>query len=136
MTGPEHFRLAADTMAEYEVIVDQGGDPGDMLAAATVHALLAQTAAFAMSQPVAGMPDEQGLDQGDFDDWYAAVNGLPPETREPVEEYPGELEHLRALLASVGKAADGDDAMNDLLIDHYSDSRIVDPQLNPGGAAR
>jgi hypothetical protein len=111
MTGPEHFRLAADTMAEYEVIVDQGGDPGDMLAAATVHALLAQTAAFAMSQPVAGMPDEQGLDQGDFDDWYAAVNGLP-------------------------QAADGDDAMNDLLIDHYSDSRIVDPQLNPGGAAR
>ncbi|MEE4540945.1 hypothetical protein V2S66_03055, partial [Streptomyces sp. V4-01] len=63
---------------------------------------------------------------------YAAVNGLPPETRKPVEQYPGELEHLRELLAAVGRTAPQSDASNpltEILIDHYSDARIVDAQL-------
>jgi hypothetical protein len=82
MTGPEHYTTADKTLAEYEVVLEQGGDPGDMIAYATAHALLAQTAAYAMAQPVAGMADEPGLEQEEFEDWYAAVNGLPAALRE------------------------------------------------------
>ncbi|MEE4546504.1 hypothetical protein V2S66_31630, partial [Streptomyces sp. V4-01] len=66
---------------------------------------------------------------------HAAVNGLPLETRRPVEEYPGELERLRALHTALGKAAGDNDALNDFLIDHFSDSRIVDPQLDAAAEA-
>ncbi|MER5461603.1 hypothetical protein ABT010_13135 [Streptomyces sp. NPDC002668] len=48
------------------------------------------------------------------------------------EEYPGELAHLRDLLRDVGRLADKQPEGNpvtELLIDHYSDSRMVDAQL-------
>lgn len=137
MTGPEHYHIAEKTMTEYELVLEQGGDPGDVLAYATAHFLAAQVAVAAMSQPVVGMPDEPGLDQEEFDDWYAAVNGLPVEARHPVESYPGELDHLRDLLAAVNRAANENklsEPFNDLLIDHFSDTRIVDAQLK-GGAS-
>jgi hypothetical protein len=51
----------------------------------------------------------------------------------PPEAYPGELAHLRDLLLAVCRLANDDDRLTDLLIDHYSDSRIVDAQLAKGG---
>lgn len=142
MTGPEHYTTAERLLAESRTIMrpnDEGHCEADrMIAEAQVHATLAQTAALAMSQPVAGMPDEPGLDQADFDDWYAALNGLPPEARKPVEEYPGELAHLRSLLSAVKHAAPTADPeaanpLTKILIDYYSDARIVDHTLASTG---
>ncbi|MEE4547031.1 hypothetical protein V2S66_34345, partial [Streptomyces sp. V4-01] len=70
MNGPQHFLEAERLLALADY--DSGHAPqaaADRRADAQVHATLAQTAAFVMAQPVAGMADEQGLDQGDFDDW-------------------------------------------------------------------
>jgi hypothetical protein len=63
---------------------------------------------------------------------YMARNGedypaMPPEA------YPGELAHLRDLLLAVSRLANTDDRVNELLIDHYSDHRIVDAQLTKAG---
>ncbi|GAA2929324.1 hypothetical protein [Streptomyces enissocaesilis] len=57
-------------------------------------------------------------------------------TTRPQEEYPGELAHLRDLLRAVGRLADTQPKGNPLtvlLIDHYSDSRMVDAQLAKEG---
>lgn len=54
------------------------------------------------------------------------------------EQYPGELEHLRGLLREVCRLSQGDAAdspLAQILIDHYSDPRIVDAQLAEGGAS-
>jgi hypothetical protein len=87
MTGPEHFiqgeRLLDDAATSLETTFEGYNPMADrMIAEATAHFLAAQVALTAMSQPIAGMPDEPGLDQEDFDDWYAAVNGLTATPRE------------------------------------------------------
>lgn len=54
------------------------------------------------------------------------------------EGYPGELEHLRSLLRDVSRLADTQpkgNPLTELLIDHYSDSRMVDAQLAKEQAA-
>lgn len=54
------------------------------------------------------------------------------------ERYEGELAHLRTLLASLQRldAEAGENSpVSELLIDHYSDARIVDPQLAGAGEA-
>ena len=54
------------------------------------------------------------------------------------ETYEGELAHLRTLLAALQRldAEAGDRSqVRELLTDHYSDSRIVDPQLAKAGEA-
>ncbi|MGW7053064.1 hypothetical protein [Streptomyces sp. NPDC054887] len=59
-------------------------------------------------------------------------------TASPQEEYPGELAHLRDLLRAVGRLADTQpegNPLTELLIDHYSDSRIADAQLAKGGTS-
>ncbi|WP_275558588.1 hypothetical protein [Streptomyces sp. 5-6(2022)] len=48
MTGPEHYREAERLLAEADNIAEQGGDMGEMIAAAQVHATLAQAAATAL----------------------------------------------------------------------------------------
>lgn len=81
MTGPEHYLAGERCLAEsYEIVRphDEGHCEADRsIAEATAHFLAAQVALAVMSQPISGMPDEPGLDQEEFDDWYAAVNGLP-----------------------------------------------------------
>lgn len=48
MTGPEHYREAEKLLALDENLRESGGDPGDMLFAAQVHATLALAAATAL----------------------------------------------------------------------------------------
>ncbi|MEU6342157.1 hypothetical protein ABZ883_14590 [Streptomyces sp. NPDC046977] len=72
MTGPEHYQQAENLMTEYEAIVENGGDPGDMLQAAQIHATLALAAATAMGAPVDGEADS-GLPPRDAKAWYDAA---------------------------------------------------------------
>ena len=54
MTGPEHYREAELLLAEADNFSENGGDMGQMLAAAQVHALLALAAATALPTGGAG----------------------------------------------------------------------------------
>lgn len=47
MTGPQHYREAEKLLHLHECICEQGDDPGDVMAAAQVHATLALAAATA-----------------------------------------------------------------------------------------
>lgn len=73
MTGPEHYREAEAHLASAAQNFMRGDDPTSALAAAQVHATLALAAATALAQPIAGMPDEPGYSQDEYDDWYEAV---------------------------------------------------------------
>jgi hypothetical protein len=70
MTGPEHYRAAEMLLAAADQIAEQGGDMGEMLAAAQVHATLALAAATAMGSAKDGMP------RVDFVAWDKAA-GVP-----------------------------------------------------------
>jgi hypothetical protein len=48
------------------------------------------------------------------------------------ESYPGELEHLRGLLRALCRLPETP-ALRDLLVDHYSDCRMVDATLAEAG---
>ena len=68
----------------------------------------------------------------------AAATPPVPDNTTGDEGYPGELEHLRSLLRDVGRLADSQpkgNPLTELLIDHYSDSRMVDAQLAKEQAA-
>lgn len=56
MTGPEHYREAEKLLSLDEAIREGGGDPGDVLHAAQVHATLALAAATA-DQPAQAPAD-------------------------------------------------------------------------------
>ncbi|MFF3324912.1 hypothetical protein [Streptomyces sp. NPDC002889] len=76
--------------------------------------------------------DEPGVDGAGrtYESYQPAATASDATTG--VEEYPGELAHLRDLLRAVGRLADKQPEGNpvtELLIDHYSDSRMVDAQL-------
>jgi hypothetical protein len=71
MTGPEHYREAERLLALGETISEHGGDLGQLLPAAQVHATLALAAATAMND--AG----NGMAQVDFLAWDK-VAGVPP----------------------------------------------------------
>ena len=72
MTGPQHYRQAESLVTEYLSIVDNGGDPGDMVALAQVHATLALAAANAL-------PQQRVLTLAEYRAWYAAVGEPAPE---------------------------------------------------------
>lgn len=74
-TGPEHYREAEWLLRKYDQIADAGGDPGDMLAGAQVHATLALAAATAMQATV----DEcaVGMTVEEREAWYAAAGTKP-----------------------------------------------------------
>ncbi|MFI8104744.1 hypothetical protein [Streptomyces sp. NPDC086023] len=79
MTGPEHYREAEQLLALDEHLRENGGDPGDILHAAQVHATLALTAATAMQAAVDG--SEPGMGSGEFHEWYQAA-GVKPKRAE------------------------------------------------------
>ncbi|WP_445520521.1 hypothetical protein [Streptomyces sp. NEAU-174] len=71
MTGPEHYREAERLLAEADNIAEQGGDMGEMIAAAQVHATLAQAAATAGHMAVTAYIGEcSGLD---VEEWAGAL---------------------------------------------------------------
>ncbi|MGW4075921.1 hypothetical protein ACWELB_20825 [Streptomyces asiaticus] len=87
MTGPEHYREAERLLAEADNIAEQGGDMGEMIAAAQAHATLALAAATAQaalidSEHFSGMPE------ADVKAWYEAAGTRakkPPLTRKAGE---------------------------------------------------
>lgn len=83
MTGPENYREAEQIIAEYEAIVEQGGDPGDMLQIAQIRATLALAAATALAAMGDGMPTP------DYTAWHAVVH--TPDTRTSAYEDEGEV---------------------------------------------
>lgn len=71
---------------------------------------------------------------------YVRYVGAQGGDEQPTEEYPGELAHLRELLRKLcrleNETPDGS-PLRELLIDHYSDSQMVDADLRrreQGGA--
>lgn len=67
MTGPEHYREAEKLLALDEVIHKEGGDPGDILQAAQVHATLALAAA------TVGLSSRAGSTSKDDSEWRDAA---------------------------------------------------------------
>ncbi|MFE9003172.1 hypothetical protein ACFYOY_13670 [Streptomyces sp. NPDC007875] len=72
MTGPEHYREAERLLAEADNIAEHGGDMGEMIAAAQVHATLAHAAATAQAALVNG-DHFIGMPEADVAAWYEAA---------------------------------------------------------------
>lgn len=128
MNGPQHF-LEAERLL---VLADYDQDHAPQTAAtrrtdAQTHATLAQAAATALLAEL--FATHADVNHSHIDIWDDVVNGPQLEERPPVEEYPGELAHLRDLHTALGKAGETSEAINEFLIAHFSDSQIVDPQL-------
>lgn len=101
-----------------------------------------QTASFVTRASVGVFGDKQHAEftahaRDDVPALLAEIDRLRTDlAKSPDEEYLGELAHLRDLLRAVGRAADKQPKGNpitELLIDHYSDSRIVDAELAKQG---
>lgn len=75
MTGAEHYREAEKLLALDERIREGGGDPGDILHAAQVHATLALAAATALPAPV--QDELAGFTTEEWDAWFAAAGTRP-----------------------------------------------------------
>lgn len=82
----------------------------------------------------------------DFDWWFLwacygicwGIRQYDQAKADRTEAYEGELAHLRSLLATLQRldAEAGEHSLvRELLVDHYSDARIVDPQLTNSEAA-
>jgi hypothetical protein len=70
MTGPEHYTAAESLLAEAAHVAEQGGDMGEMLTAAQVHATLALAAATAQGALVGCTPDGlEGMSVRDMHAW-------------------------------------------------------------------
>lgn len=79
MNGPDHYRSAELLLAEADNIAENGGDMGQMLAAAQVHATLALAAATAMAAPLQGYePVDDGMAADEYAAWYAAAGVTAP----------------------------------------------------------
>jgi hypothetical protein len=73
MNGPEHYREAEQLLTQAARNFLRDGEPGSALAAAQVHALLAQVALAAISMPLEGQDDSPSLSQEDYDEWLVAI---------------------------------------------------------------
>lgn len=79
MNGPEHYSRAEQLLREVRDGHQEGTDVAAILAAAQVHATLANAAAIAMGSPVDGEGDS-GLPPRDCKAWYDAA-GVKPQPK-------------------------------------------------------
>jgi hypothetical protein len=77
MNGPSHYLAAEELLTDAEnADLEYDGHRDRLIAAAHVHAALAQTAALALTAPVCGYPNSPGhADAEAYKEWLTAIEG-------------------------------------------------------------